>query len=291
MDIAVLSDIHGNYAALERCMAFALKRGIGKFLFLGDYIGELAYPQKTMKMLYEIREKYDCTFVRGNKEDYWIGRRSKGGCEWRDNDSTTGMLLYAYSHLTDADIDWFEAMPTARNIYIEGCEPFTICHGSPDRTNEDMIPDTDRIREIMDQSAAKLIVCGHTHRQGRYEYNGKTVLNPGSLGMPLGSGGRSQFLILHSNETDWEGEFVSLDYDTDVIISDMKAEALDRKAPYWNYVAERVLRDGKISNGTVLAKAMELCRMETGECAWPRIPEKYWEQAVKVLYHADAENE
>ena len=47
MEIAVLADIHSNYVALETCMRFALKRGIRKFLFLGDYIGEMAYPERT----------------------------------------------------------------------------------------------------------------------------------------------------------------------------------------------------------------------------------------------------
>ena len=58
MKIAVLSDIHGNYIALEECINYALDKGIDTFLFLGDYLGELVYPQKTMKFLYSLKEKY-----------------------------------------------------------------------------------------------------------------------------------------------------------------------------------------------------------------------------------------
>ena len=76
MKIAVLSDIHGNHIALKKCMEEIQKRGIKNIVFLGDYIGELAYPQKTMKLLYEIAQKYECTFLRGNKEDYWLERKS-----------------------------------------------------------------------------------------------------------------------------------------------------------------------------------------------------------------------
>ena len=53
MEIAVLSDIHGNYVALERCLEYAFSQNIGTFIFLGDYIGELAYPGKTMQILYD----------------------------------------------------------------------------------------------------------------------------------------------------------------------------------------------------------------------------------------------
>ena len=41
MEIAVLSDIHGNFEAFQACMDYALARNIHTFLFLGDYLGEL----------------------------------------------------------------------------------------------------------------------------------------------------------------------------------------------------------------------------------------------------------
>ena len=54
MDVAVLADIHGNYIALERCLENAFSRNISTFFFLGDYIGELAYPERTMQIIYVI---------------------------------------------------------------------------------------------------------------------------------------------------------------------------------------------------------------------------------------------
>jgi len=40
--IAVLADIHSNHIALETCLKEAQKRGAQEYLFLGDYLGELA---------------------------------------------------------------------------------------------------------------------------------------------------------------------------------------------------------------------------------------------------------
>ena len=48
MEIAVFSDIHGNYEAFKQCVDLVLGRGIRTFIFLGDYLGEFPYPQKTM---------------------------------------------------------------------------------------------------------------------------------------------------------------------------------------------------------------------------------------------------
>lgn len=74
MDIAVFSDIHGNYVAFQKCLEYAVEKNIDTFIFLGDYLGEFPYPQKTMDILYSMKEKYQCFFIKGNKEDYWINR-------------------------------------------------------------------------------------------------------------------------------------------------------------------------------------------------------------------------
>ncbi|XAH76378.1 metallophosphoesterase family protein [Kineothrix sp. IPX-CK] len=167
---------------------------------------------------------------------------------------------------------------------FEGHPPFLICHGSPYQVNEKMIPNSDRIFEILEASETGLIICGHTHRQNKTIYNKKTALNPGSVGMPLLSEGRTQFLILSSHERGWQEEFISLEYEVDEVIADMRKDKLMVHAPYWSHVAERVLRNGRISNTQVLDRAMALCKEAVGECVWPHISEKYWEQAIRELY-------
>ena len=42
MKIAVLSDVHGNYIALQKCIDYVLFKGVDAFIFLGEYVGELA---------------------------------------------------------------------------------------------------------------------------------------------------------------------------------------------------------------------------------------------------------
>lgn len=68
--IAVIGDIHSNHIALEKCISHALERKADEFLFLGDYISDCPYPQRTMKVIYEMDRKYNCRFIRGNREDY-----------------------------------------------------------------------------------------------------------------------------------------------------------------------------------------------------------------------------
>ena len=44
--IAVLSDIHGNYIAFQKCLEYVLGMGIRAFIFLGDYL--VQYPRNIL---------------------------------------------------------------------------------------------------------------------------------------------------------------------------------------------------------------------------------------------------
>lgn len=283
MDIAVLADVHGNYVALERCLEYAFSRNISTFFFLGDYVGELAYPERTMKILYDVNKRYTCYFIKGNKEDYWLKYRAGGEIGWEDKNSASGSLLYTYKLLTARDLDFFTQLQQVREITVGDMRAITICHGSPNNVNEKMLPNDDKTMEIMNSVKTSLVLCGHTHIQRKIVHNEKCVLNPGAVGVPLFSEGKTQFLILHGNDGIWSEDFISLEYDVDRVIKDMHEVKLDMHAPYWELITENILRGGNISHGKILSRAMELCRDETGDCVWPYIPEKCWVKAVNEL--------
>lgn len=282
MAVAVLSDIHSNYIALETCIDYALSKNIRTFIFLGDYIGEMAYPEKTMERIYALSADYECYFIKGNKEDYWIDYQNNRFL-WLDNDSTTGCLLYAYKHLSQRDLDFFKGLPISQNITLGDMPQITICHGSPYKTNENLFPANDKTFDIMEGLDSSVILCGHTHIQGKIENKGKMVLNAGAVGLPMNSNRKSQFLILHEMDNQWKEEFVSLEYDVERVIEEIRASGLHNHAPYWCMVTENLLRNGNIPHSTVLKRAMSLCDDETGNCIWPNVPEKYWKQAVEEM--------
>lgn len=283
MDIAVLSDIHGNYVALERCLEHAFTHSIHTFFFLGDYIGELAYPERTMQILYELSNRYQCYFIKGNKEEYWLKYRAEGEKGWKYKNSTTGALLYAYNSLNNRDLEFFAQLQPVQEIVIDKMPSVIICHGSPYKVGEKLLPDDARTIDIMNRVNSSVILCGHTHVQQKIVHNEKCVLNPGAVGMPLLSEGKTQFLILHGNDSKWTEEFISLEYDVDRVIKDMHEVKLNELAPYWSLITENILRKGHVSHGIILSRAMELCKKETGDCVWPNIPEECWAQAVDEI--------
>ena len=284
MRAAVLADIHSNYIALEQCILYAVSRNVDTFIFLGDYIGELPYPERTMELLYDLKDHYKCWFIKGNKEDYWLNYRAEGEKGWEYYNSTSGSMLYAYKSLSDEDLDFFGQMDIACEIKLNEAMTVTICHGSPYKVNEMLLPSDGRTINIMEEAKNPLILCGHSHIQNKIVHGEKTVLNPGSVGIPYFSDGKSQFMLLDVEGENCSEEFISFSYDVNRLIKEMHEVRLYDYAPYWSIVTEQVLKGSNISHGTVLSRAMELCKKENGQCQWPDIPEKFWAKAVNELY-------
>lgn len=116
--IAVMADIHSNYEAFKVCVEDAINRGVEEFIFLGDYLGDMAQPQKTLQLLYNLMEKYPCTCIRGNKEEYWINHRSNKSQVWTSGNTSTGMLKYNYDRLSESDIDFLKVCQFLRLFIV-----------------------------------------------------------------------------------------------------------------------------------------------------------------------------
>ena len=283
MDIAVFSDVHGNYSALQASIDYAVGKGITNFLLLGDYITDCPYPQKTMELIYVLRKYFTTYIIRGNREEYLLNFRKNGEGNWKKG-SASGSLLYTYENLTEKDFEFFENLPTFGSFQEKGISGFEYCHGSPNNVSELLYKEKRNTKKTLSHLKSGMLIHGHTHIQGSYIYRGKKAVNPGSIGIPWYYGGKTQFCILHGTGKNWEEEYIQLEYDRKKILRDFKESGITSYAPAWAAVTMHTIRTGKDLNQTVLLRAMRLCEQERGTVKWPNIPEKYWAIALKENY-------
>ena len=71
MKVAVFSDIHGNYQALDAILNDVKKQNIDKTIFLGDSISLGPSPYECIDRLM----KENITFINGNHELYLLDRK------------------------------------------------------------------------------------------------------------------------------------------------------------------------------------------------------------------------
>ena len=194
MRFAVLSDIHSNYAALRAVIADAESRQPDYWLFLGDYVTDCPYPHRTVEFLRDFSQTHSCLMIRGNREDYMINQR-KAPQAW-EYGSKCGALRYCYEDLTGGDLDWLASQPFTLRPELPGCEPFIMCHGSPDSINYLFHTNT-REAEIMisrlGEYGCRLMLCGHSHIPFIFKREGRMLVNPGALGMPVNEQTKAQY--------------------------------------------------------------------------------------------------
>ena len=277
MRIAVLSDIHGNYHALRACVSHAIGHGATTFWFLGDYVGEFPKPQRVMTYLYNLQKKYDCVFLRGNKEDYYIDGKFNPDCDWLKGNQTTGALKYTLAHLTAKDLSFFRDLPISTTIHTPGMPDILLCHGSAENNKQKLLPDDSQTEEIVQSYPEPYIICGHTHKQGIIKADEQMVLNAGSVGVPLGCKHSAQYMLLETVDGRWQPTFVSLPLDVDIIEKEMTCSDILAYAPAWCSVVIQVLRTGKYSQGTVLNEAM---KMDQYQSPYHSVPDACWEKAL-----------
>ncbi len=286
MNIAVISDIHGNHTALEACLDYLKDKKIDAWCLLGDYAGEFPGVEQTIKTIYALQNRYPCYILRGNKENYLIDGLGKDTPEWDEYPSTVGMLRYAYNHITKDDIRFFKSLPIAMRIETDGLPDIVICHGSPRKVNEKFAEEEHTLKEIIAEADADYIICGHTHKMMDRQ-SGKThIWNAGSLGASFDMPFSYRFMILHGENGEWKPEFISLEADTERLLREMREERLYEAAPFWTRFTELQVKSacGGYTHGDLLNRAMEICRNKYGACEWPKVSEDCFAEAFEALF-------
>jgi predicted phosphodiesterase len=175
--IALVSDIHGNLAALEAVLADTRRRGVTRIVNLGDSLSGPLLPLETARFLMA----QDWVQLAGNHERQLLEFEAKGGGE---SDA------YAHAQLTPDVFDWIRSLRHSRPLD----EAVHLCHGTP---RSDVEPFLDSIEgdhtrpataeEIAARtslSGPRVIACGHTHIPRVVQAaSGQLLVNPGSVGL------------------------------------------------------------------------------------------------------------
>lgn len=180
MRFAVITDIHGNVAALDAVLEDIARRGVREIVCLGDIASGMNWPRETVERL----RAAGIPSLRGN-HDRWISEHEGERLGMQDR--------VAFEALDAAQRAWLLGLPAV----LEPAPGVLACHGTPGSDVQNLIEEVvaERlrpapmavIRERLGEAgmAARLVLCGHSHRTGMVQVpGGPLVVNPGSLGLP-----------------------------------------------------------------------------------------------------------
>jgi putative phosphoesterase len=232
MQVAVISDIHGNALALEAVLADMNRRAVDRVVNLGDLVSGPLWPRKTMELL----SGRDWTTVRGNHE------RTLGG---KDRDAMGPSDRSAVGELDAGHLHWLNTLPLTQDIGA-GILAF---HATPADDTVYLVEEL-RGRELirgpaagiqrrLGEVTARMVLCGHSHQPHLIQLpDGPLILNPGSVGCPSGSP-HARYAVIAMEGDQVSVEMMALNYPWEIAAG--KAEQNGRQA--WAHA----LRTGDVS--------------------------------------------
>ncbi|MCG8426231.1 MAG: metallophosphoesterase [Chromatiales bacterium] len=271
MKVAVFSDVQGNIAALEVVIADIEQWRPDLVIMNGDLVNRGPKNLECLKLFNEKAATSGWLPIKGNHEEYVLycaknsPQNPQEAALRRFADWTTEQLgdsVYTMQcwpdHLTLSD--------PSHNKWLH------ITHGTLAGNRDGIspsVPDEKLHGKLPDD--IDLFITAHTHKALQRVFEGKRILNVGSVGSPFDGDPRASYARLTFNRSDWQAEIIRLAYDRQRMTQDcIESGFLDHAGPlarviyreweqatllmpFWNRRYRQAVLDGDIS----LAEAVE----------------------------------
>ena len=183
--IAVLSDVHGNLAALDAVRKAIKREKPDVIAIAGDLVMNGPEPGPTIDAI-RAMEGEGAIVVQGNTDIAVADGDYAAAFPWLPEgapEATRAVAEWAHDALDDDQLAWLRRLPAERRIRI-GDSLVLVTHASPGSQTQgfDSHLDPSTVLERISRTDARLICCGHTHIPNVQEFGWKVVVNDGSAG-------------------------------------------------------------------------------------------------------------
>jgi predicted phosphodiesterase len=236
MRIALVSDIHGNLAALEAVAEDICRRAVDRVVNLGDNLSGPLQPLETAHFLMSS----GWLSLAGNHDRQLLSFRPGHGGPSDE---------YAHSQLTTKEFDWLRTLKPSIQLNNE----VFLCHGTPINDCEYLLESIEgasvklansaAITERLAGESSAVVACGHTHIPRSIKLGGgQLIVNPGSVGLPAYSDDHpvphvvetgspdARYTIIEQTRAGWATQHFTVPYDH----MSMAKLARQRNRPDWN---------------------------------------------------------
>lgn len=178
MRIAFISDIHGNFTALQAVLADIKSQSIDQVVCLGDVATLGPQPVETLHVLRDL----ECVYIMGNHDKATLDPESAE--KYEIDSHLIPDLRWCQGKLSADDMQFITTFKPMHEFRLPYGNHILAYHGSP-------ISDTDIIQSTTPNEdldvyfkgqEANVFIGGHSHLQMVRRYDNKLILNSGSVG-------------------------------------------------------------------------------------------------------------
>jgi putative phosphoesterase len=198
--IAVLSDVHGNFVALEAVRKALKREKPDVTLIAGDLVMNGPEPGAAIDAIREM-ERDGAIVIQGNTDvavaDADYAAAFPATLESGIPDTIRAAAEWAHDALDDEQLAWLRRLPAERRVRI-GDDLVLVTHASPGSQTQgfDANLDPSTVLERISRTDARVICCGHTHMPAVQEFGWKVIVNDGSAGYVFDGDPTASFAIV-----------------------------------------------------------------------------------------------
>src|SRR5712691_2548982 len=199
MRLAVVSDVHGNFAALQAILEDLERQHVDQVVHGGDLVTTGPRP---VEVLDRVRELGWAGVVGNTDAMLWDAtarteqeRKAPGLSGWLHHLVDT-LAPWARERLGEERINWLRHLPAEWRLQHQ----LLVLHASPTELWRAPMPDADDtdLMTVFGAQQADLVVYGHIHRPYVRALVGLTVANSGSGGLPYDSDWRASYVLIEN---------------------------------------------------------------------------------------------
>ena len=227
MRYAFISDIHGNLPALEAALADISERDVDATFHLGDLVGYGPWPNEVIELI----RSEGIAGVAGNYDTTIALDHPGCGCQ-HDDPRQKALSAHSYAwtlaHTSAANRRFLASLPFRLDLRPFGGHAagpgLILVHGAA--TLNTVYWREDRSDRFCGKMTARLgaregdaVFFGHTHKPWIRRFNGRTLVNTGSVGRPKDGDPRGSYALVDIGADGIGVTFPRIAYDLDRTIA------------------------------------------------------------------------
>ena len=193
MKTLLLSDIHGNFPALEAIINAFAGISFTAICNCGDSIVYAPFPNETLHWL----QSHNVHSILGNT-DRKVKKLLKGK-SYKKPRKQEKRIMYSLTakQMDDQARSYLFSLKKSFTFSI-GEQSICLFHGSPEHPNEFLFPDTptERFTKLADTCPCSIIITGHSHTPYHKLIGTTHFINPGSVGRMFDSNPAASCAVL-----------------------------------------------------------------------------------------------
>lgn len=246
MRLAIFSDVHGNFAALEAVFADIKRQGSFDHLV---FVGDLAYGAHEPRHCAELLQSHDVLSVYGNTDEwFWAEPQRDEQLSEADWQLFLKNLEWHKDAIGEAGLHYLQKMPfelrfspdssPAHDLLVVHANPANVLDViMPSESYEAAMPSylkifrSDAELELMLEGIIpRTIAYGHLHVPNVRKAGNYSLMNISSISQPRDGDWRAKYAILTFEKGEWQAEHRYVEYNLPAMIRALLASGMPTAA-------------------------------------------------------------